>query len=257
MAWSAVVHDVAEITREIDADLPEIARRVITMYLDVDLPVNGAFLRNPDGREHHQTHWHQWGIITHTRMFLRHYDVDVPNYLRTWGMWEPVRLVLDEQIDGVDRRDLLRISILLHDIGKFAARTQGKRSFHFARHEQISGDIIRDQSVLTPYGLSSDQIEYIALTAEDHFVLGLMRKRAREEGVYDEQFTETDEFRRLAADIRSAHPRDYVEIGVLFLGDSLAKADPATGPAQAVSQYDVNIAVARRYLESVLGGPSL
>lgn len=251
------MQDISQIVRAIDETLPDVARDVIQTYLDLNVPANAAFLCNPDGREQHQTHWHQWGIITHTRMFLRYFDVDTPAYLKSWNVWKPVETTLRHTIDEVARWDLLRISILLHDIGKFAARTEGKKSFHFAQHERRSGEIIRGLLNLRDYGLTPGQIEYIALTAEDHFVLGLMRKRAREQGIYDEEFTRTVEFGRIAQEVREQHPTDYIEIGVLFLGDSLAKADPSTGPHQAVSQHDVNIAVARQYLQTVAGGPSL
>jgi len=58
--------------------------------------------------------------------------------------------------------------------------------------------------------------------------------------------------RVIARRIRDDHPLDYVEIGVLFLGDSLAKADPDTGPPDAIAQYYINIDVARAYLTEVL-----
>jgi hypothetical protein len=104
--------------------------------------------------------------------------------------------------------------------------------------------------------LTPAQVEYIARTAEDHFVLALIRKRAREEGAYDAAFVDSPSFAETAQRIETEHPEDFVEIGILFLGDSLAKADPPHGPEPALSQYDVNILVSRRYLEVVLGdGP--
>ena len=247
--------DIRAVERAIDADLPELARQVIRRYLDLRLPETQAFLDRPDGREQHQTSWHQWGIITHTRMFLRHFETDIPRYLRAWSLWEPVNTLLSRTIDGVTRWDLLRISILLHDIGKFGARTRGTHRFHFTHHERLSGEIIRQELDLSRYGLTLKQIEYVALTAEDHFVLGLLRKRAREQGRYDVAFTCTEEFAALGRQIKAHHPDDFVEVGVLFLGDSLSKADPASGPEPAVSQYDVNIQVAHRYLDIALEEP--
>ncbi|HEX6506483.1 MAG TPA: hypothetical protein VF221_02520 [Chloroflexota bacterium] len=249
--------DIALSTEDIDRDLQNIATGVIRRYLDMSDPANRAFLASPDGRQHHQTEWHQWGILTHTRVFLRHFDEDIPRLLREWGVWELVERWLERPIDGVPRWDLLRVSILLHDIGKFGARKHGRDRYHFARHEELSGHIIRRELDLAGYGLTPAQIEYIAHTAEDHFVLGHLRKRSRDLGRYDERFVESAEFERLAHDIKRHHPDDYVEVGVLFLGDSLAKADRATGPPRAVSQYDINVAVARRYLQIVQKEPSL
>jgi hypothetical protein len=240
-------------TQAIDDRLEEMARAVIRGHLDLSRPENSSFLAYPDARDQHQTQWHQWGILTHTRMFLRHYDQDIPQYLREWGVYEQVDEILRRCIDGASRWELLRAAILLHDIGKFSARTRGQKRFHFAHHEEQSGDIIRDELDLHSLGFTAAQTDYIAQTAQDHFVLGLVRKAARARGQYDETMPFTEIFRSLSLQIKAEHPDDFVEIGVLFLGDSLAKVDPASGPERAVSQYDVNILVAREYLRIVLG----
>ena len=245
--------DIAAVTRAIDRELPEIARAVIRGYLDMDNPANQRFLQAPDGREQHQTRWHEWGILTHTRVFLRHFDVDIPVYLEKWDISEPVEAVLQQRVDGASKRELMRIAILLHDIGKFAVRTRGPYRFHFSGHEAISGNIIRSELDLARFDLTPGQIEYIARTAEDHFVLALVRKWAKEVDGYDLAFTVSQAFAEVACDIKSRHPDDYVEVGVLFLGDSLAKSTPDAGPADSVAQYGLNIAVAHRYLQIVLG----
>lgn len=241
----------------IDDRLEEIARDVIRRHQDLARSENASFLELPDAREQHQTQWHQWGILTHTRRFLRHYDEDIPRYLSSWNLSDQVDAVLMQGIDGISKRDLLRASILLHDIGKFSARRQRRDRFHFAHHEKQSGEIIRAELNLLAMGFTPSQTEYIARTAEDHFVLGIVRKAARERGEYDEAFAHSALFRTLSLRIKAAHPDDFVEVGILFLGDSLAKVDPASGPERAVSQYNVNIAVAREYLRVVLNRPSL
>ena len=249
--------ELAARIQAIDDRLEDIARAVIREHLDVSRSDNASFLASPDAREQHQTQWHQWGILTHTRRFLHHYDVDIPHYLREWGVEAEVGAVLRERIDGAARGDLLRASILLHDIGKFGARRPGRGRFHFAGHEDLSGEIIRTELDLPKMGFTPAQTEYIARTAQDHFVLGIIRKAARERGEYDEDFARSSRFRTLSAGIKASHPDDYVEIGVLFLGDSIAKVDPESGPERAVSQYKVNIAVAREYLRAVLKSSSL
>lgn len=246
--------DAGAISRSIDHDLPELGRGVIRRYLDPNDPSTASFLAAPDAREQHQTDWHQWGIITHTRRFMDHFHTDVPEYVRAWGVWEPVNAALSRCIDGFTRWQLLQVSILLHDIGKFGARRRQGNRFHFAHHETLSGSIIRHELDLARYSLTPDQIEYVAMTAEDHFVLGLVRKEARGHRAYDDSYVAGPEFAELARRIKGEHPLDFVEVGVLFLGDSLAKVDPRHGPERAVSQYDVNIALARRYLEVVTAG---
>lgn len=244
--------DIAAVTRAIDEELPELARGVIRRHLDLEDDDNRHFLRAPDAREQHQTEWHQWGIITHTRVFLRYLDTLVPSYLCEWGLWEAVDARLSGPIDGASKWALLRIAALLHDIGKFGARTRGRKRFHFTHHEKLSGDLIRQELDLGRFGLTPEQIEYVARTAEDHFVLGLVRKGARDQGEYDLAFVRSERFLQVARQIKREHPDDFVEIGVLFLGDSLAKLNPGEGPERAAGQYELNIIVAHRYLETVL-----
>jgi hypothetical protein len=247
------VADITVTAQKLDEKLEEIAQSVIRRHLDLSEPSNRTFLLHPDDPEQHQTRWHQWGILTHTRTFLRQFDEDVPQFLQSWGVLSCVDGRLSGTVDGARRWDLLRISILLHDIGKFAVRFRGRIRFHFTEHEKMSGVIIRDELALDKYGLTPAQIAYIARTAEDHFVLALARRRAREQSAYDERFTRSADFDHICRDIRALHPDDYIEVGVLFLGDSLAKADPAVGPADALSQYELNIVVARQYLQTVCG----
>ncbi len=244
--------DLAATTQAIDRDLPALARVAIRRHLDLSVPENEAFLRDPDNREHHQTQWHQWGILTHSRMFLRDLETRVPCYLGDWGLRDPIDDHLRQQVDGAPKWELLRIVALLHDIGKFAARKRGRQRFHFAGHENLSRQMILCDLDLARFGLTRAQIDYVARCAGDHFVLGIVRKRAREQGSYDQEFIASTAFTALARQIRREHPDDFVEIGVLFLGDSLAKVEPPNGPSVALTQYDLNIAVAQRYLTLVL-----
>jgi hypothetical protein len=248
---------IDDAVRKIDDALPTLARDVVRRHLDLSDSDNLNFYEHPDGREHHKTQWHQWGVLTHTRVFLREFETDVPARLRSWGLWQATDAHLSLGIDGVDRWNLLRISILLHDIGKFSARRRGHRGFHFSGHELESGMVIREELDLGQYGLTESQIEYIARTAEDHFVLGLVRRRARELGRFDLEFPGTEEFKELCYSIKHDHADDFVEIGVLYLGDSMSKFEANTGPELAVSQEPINEAVARRYLSLVLDQATL
>ncbi len=244
---------IDSILSSINEKLPALSRAVIERHLDTTQPENRAFLQCPDDHNQHQTQWHQWGIITHTRVFLRVFDRDVPAYLHAWGVWDAVDRVLSDHVDGLTRWQLLHVSILLHDIGKFGARTRDAHGFHFAGHESLSGRLIREELQLDQFGLTGPQIAYVARTAEDHFLLGLLRKRARQQGAFSLEFTQRQPFIEDVRRIKAEHPDDFIEVGVLFLGDSLAKAEPHAGPDRAVSQNEVNVAFARRYLELTVG----
>jgi hypothetical protein len=245
--------DVEGATRAIDDALPQFARDVIRRHLDLNDEVNRDFLAHPDDREQHKMLWHQWGILTHTRAFLHSFDSTVRELLSEWGVWPLVDERLSATVDGVTRWELLKVSILLHDIGKYAARRQGRKGFHFGGHEAWSGEIIRHELALARFGFTPDQVEYVARTAEDHFVLGLLRRHARDRGRFDLDFPLSPEFRKLALEIRVQHPDDFLEIGVLFLGDSLSKAEPGSGLDLALQQNPINLAVAKAYLHIVIG----
>jgi hypothetical protein len=246
------VRDISKIVEDVEEQLPAFARDVIRTHLDTAETYNRTFLDHPDQLDQHQMQWHQWGILTHTRVFLRLYESTVPDRLKSWGLWEQTRAWLARTVDDVERWYLLKIATLLHDIGKFGSRTVGSGGFHFAGHEKLSGEIIRNELHLERFGLSPDQVAYVALAAQDHFVLALARKNARQLGRFTLDFPRSKEFREFARNTQASHPEDYVEIGVLFLGDSMAKADPHEGPEKAVAQNPINEAVARAYLEIVL-----
>ncbi|MFZ1301320.1 MAG: HD domain-containing protein [Candidatus Microsaccharimonas sp.] len=231
--------DIDKVIESVSEDLPDIAFSLITEYLDPKVPSNVDFAKNPDNAQHHAPKWHQHGIITHSREFARAMKEEVPDYLTEWGVAEEVNEVLAQEIDGVPKKDLLNLASLLHDVGKFTARSlepqDGKTSAHFRDHEEQSGDIIRTalKDRLAEQGLTEDQIEYVAACAELHFELGKLRRSVKEQrfGVgYSLRFTKTYGFEEGARRIIKKNPDFAVEIGMQFIADGLSKSEVmATG----------------------------
>jgi hypothetical protein len=261
-------------------DLPEMA---IDMMADV--VENEGFRRNPDSPVEHEPKWHQFGIITHTRKFLVHYRTDAKGYFEKWGISSHVEKYLAEDINGRSKAELLPISIPLHDVGKFARgfkNTDGGVKPNYDGHEAKSEQIIlregRIRDALKGNYLTDDQIRYIARCAGLHYELGKMRAKAKQSDLgYTIAFVESEQCPQVCAEIAEKIPEFKVEMGILFLCDSLAKTDLRIGaetdweiekqtqdceqmllkrelnPAliAAVKQGPVNIAVARTYLQSI------
>jgi hypothetical protein len=266
---------------------------MMAQHVDADNPRNTAYLANPDSPAEHSPNWHQWGVITHTKMFGLAHDKDVNQLLQKWGLKQQVDRHLDQQIDGQPKRDLLRAAVALHDLGKFTHRTfedepDGTYKATFTDHERKSGELIRDPafaaSLKQDYNLTDNQIEYIAKAAELHFQLGILRKKAKMVGKYNMEFPRSPAFPDLAREQMRAHPDMALEMGLLFIGDSMAKTNiriKADSDAEieaqhaaiqqtitdrlsalpdlhkfnpklirAVKQLPVNLEVGRRYLET-------
>jgi hypothetical protein len=259
---------------------------LIGIPLIADTVENENFKRNPDDPCEHEPNWHQFGIITHTRKFAESYRTEARHYFEQWGIYTGISMHMSEQIDGKSKAELLLISIAFHDLGKFARRFKeidGRLKPDYDGHEAKSQELIlreqRIKKLLEDYALTNAQIEYIARCAGVHYELGKMRSKAKESEMgYSIAFTRSNEFLSACKEITDMFCDLRVEIGVLFLCDSLAKTDiriaaendadigkqnewikhtmqyQNLNPALmgAIRQGPVNIAVAKRYLQNIV-----
>lgn len=277
---------IQEIISFLENKLPAIGQKIIKEHLDLSVLDNQQFFENPDDFSQHEYHWHQWGIISHTKEFIREYKARVPKLLQEWGIDKQVETYLSDEIDGRSKDELLQIGILLHDLGKFGKRrikgydVNGKPDFSFAGHAQLSAEIIETEEfsrmLRIEYGLTESQIKYIRECARIHFdVAGVRDKYKKIPGSYTvENMTcpeMNEEYNRIIA---KCHPFE-IEAGLLFMGDTLSKVDsePAENVdelkrevenykqkysrldpnlSKAVLQKHINLCVARRFLEIAL-----
>jgi hypothetical protein len=275
---------MVDITERLQDDLAAIA-----VGLMADVAENENFRRNPDSFIEHEPKWHQFGIITHTRKFLDHYQTDAGEYFEKWGISSQIERYLTERMDDKSKAELLPIGILLHDIGKFARGFKdkdGKVKPNYDGHEAKSEQaILREGNIryrLQRNNLTDDEIKYIARCAGLHFELGKMRAKAKQsDWGYTIAFIESEHCQQVCTEIAQKFPEFKTEIGLLFLCDSMAKTDVVIdaetdleiveqtpyaeqvllaqrlNPAliAAVKQGPVNIAVARKYLRGVFMQP--
>jgi HD domain-containing protein len=246
---------IPEITGRLRAALPGIARDLITAHQDMSDPANVSFAAGPDSSREHSPRWHQYGILTHSERFHDALRTAVPELLQRWGLAEPAAAALSVPVDGVPKGQLLLVAALLHDVGKFTARTVKRRTpeaapaASFDGHEAHSGRIIRGElkSLLAGWKLSEAHRAYLAKCAELHFELGKVRRASKSAGGYTMVFAQSPEFATAIAPVLGGNPDFALEIGVQFIADSLSKTSVA-----ATSQTDADIAAERPALERSL-----
>jgi hypothetical protein len=210
--------------------LPDIARRLIASKQDMSDPRQQAFKTDPDNPAEHSPLWHQYGILTHSKEFQTIIKSGLSVLSAQWNISNEVKAALSEEIQGVSKADLLQIASLLHDLGKFTTRVferqeDGTLLAKFVGHETDSGAIVRTElkDVLQKMGMHEQQIEYIARCTEHHFDLGKARQVAIDNGGYTMTFARSETFKKVAQDMIKANPELALEVGLMFIADSLSK----------------------------------
>jgi len=226
---------VSQIFEKLSSELTDLAKDVISNNLNMSVKQNKEFFNDPDSVYYQNPWWHQWGIITHTKMTEKYYIEEVPFYLEKWSILKKTNRVLSDKIDRIEKETLFRIGILLHDIGKFKVRKikynhKGKLYYSFKGHEKASGKIIREEyfteKLKKEYLLTHAQIQYISLCAEKHFELGTLRDKAKKSKLgYTKEFLVTSLFEKSVKEILSKASGLEWEIGLFFLADTLGKTD--------------------------------
>ncbi|MBL7051644.1 MAG: hypothetical protein ISS01_00985 [Nanoarchaeota archaeon] len=204
--------------------LPEFARVIISGNYHLSEEERNRFLENYDSPEEHNPKWHQWGILTHSLKTREAYDTELKVYLEAWGMTKEIDRYFEKQIDGTPKGELLRLSLPLHDIGKFLKK--GKHDFD--GHEEESGRLILNSITyyLREEGLTDHQIHYVGFCAANHFKFGYIRRELKRFGEgYNLKNIRTNITRASIDRVSRTFKNFSYELGILYLVDSLAKTD--------------------------------
>ena len=228
--------------------LPEIAQRLVKQHLDQHDPWNVAFSSDLDNPKHHKPEWHQWGILTHTAQFLKAYRAECKDLFHTWNMLEKIETYLSDSIGGIPKSELIEIGILFHDLGKFTKRhlsiNQTQRypetpDFSFGLHEAESERLLHEPEIYSwlseELGLSSTQTFYIGRVGALHYELAKIRDRTKYIPGFEYSFAylDSDAYSKDSLYTWRQHPHFGVEMGVLYLGDTLAKTEFRLSPFPA------------------------
>ena len=267
-----------QLKEELDRKLPEYATELIEgdwYRQGNEDPYRAEFAKEPDNVLMHESSWHQWGIVTHSKYVGQAFEKDIPDLFNQWyGQEDSANKfgLADELIGDKSKWDLLILSSPLHDLGKFSERTyKGLKSdgktpdFSFKKHEQRSGEIVRTwNDRFKDMGISDSQIEYLARCAELHFELGKIRDVAKKSpSGYTIKFVNSDQFKAAALEIARQAPGMAREVGAFFLADSLGKTDlrqainASTDQEIAVHKAEIDQMISERNLSSVLNKVAL
>ncbi len=242
------------------------------------------FIEDVDLLEERLKKWHQFGLVTHMRKVREAFNDEIWGFLDKWGVRDRVERELSESIDGVSKKILLEISIMLHDLGKIVCH--GDESVNRG-HEMASRELLQEGYLggkLEGYGLTVKQIEYISRCVETHFSLGQeMRDALKHKGLLNMEYLGSvdnkREIDRLCLRISEKYEDVKIEIGVFFLADCLGKTDVRGGlevfdrgvaegrareeierkglPSElinAVMQLPLSVKLAEKYLKGVCEG---
>ncbi|KKR48630.1 MAG: Metal dependent phosphohydrolase [Candidatus Magasanikbacteria bacterium GW2011_GWC2_40_17] len=219
--------------------MPMLARALILndkLYQDKKDPYRQAFALNPDDPRMHETNWHEWGVITHSKKIdnARGYTGQFIG-----PVFSPAGMRLGAELVGhFNKWELcLVIAPALHDLGKFTRREfQGMKpdgirpNFRFKGHEIASGEIVlKMKHFLTGFGLTYEQVEYLARVCALHFKLGEVRTTAKGlSNGFSFDFVDSEEARVMLEAVIQESPDMADEIGAFFVVDSLAKTSVST-----------------------------
>lgn len=239
------------ISKELLRMLPEIAREVMEKR-----PENNNFKENPDDLKEHAERWHQFGIISHTEAFNRSYEFEAQQYFKEWNLESIIHSKMTEQIDGKTKKELLAISGSLHDLGKFARgfiKQDSELFTTYFQHEAKSETLIKESQLVNSllkgtYNLTEDHIDYIARCAGLHFELGKTRDAVKKTNLgFTMAFANSEECKKVSNEIAIMYPHFKIEIGILFLCDSLAKTD-----VRIAAKTDMEINQKSKHIDNII-----
>ncbi len=179
-----------------------------------------VFANNPDFLEERLKSWHQFGLLSHTKRVRNIFLNELNNLLELWGL-EDIKEYLNAEINGCEKRKLLEIGILVHDLGKIVL--VGDKRVH-RNHERESESIILKLKELR--SLSKEQLDYVLRCVNSHDVIGKeIRDYLVEKNKFNLEFLNSDKIKKILDPIIRKNSDVKIEIGVFYLCDSLGKTN--------------------------------
>ncbi len=184
------------------------------------------YIENPDFLEERLEKWHQFGLLTHTKKVRKAFLCDLEPLLKNWGIYEKIRIPLEEKIENIKKKDLFEMSIPLHDLGKIISYLDKRKN---RNHEALSRDLIYEdflKNKLKSFGLCRNHLNQIANYILFHDVIGKeIRDELNREGKLSLEYISRGYVNDLCEKVSARYANIKSELGIFFLCDSLGKTD--------------------------------
>ncbi len=217
--------------------LPQVAPYVVQM--DERRVLTQVFPLLEELRGCEQNRYHHQDVLGHTLESLTHLEERVPEMVAKQGFEPEVRELLTGALKGClagyPARAVLRLALLLHDVGKPATREEqpdGRITFH--RHDQVGAELAA--GFLEKLRTSGEVREAVVSLVRYHLRPGFLANRLEE--------ITPRAFYRLVRDVGELVPH----LLILNLADFLATQGPQRRPEDLSRHLEITRRVASFYL---------
>jgi len=207
-----------EISDILAGQLPEIIKKIAKERSISE------YAENPDFFDERLRKWHQYGLLTHTLKTKSAFSERLDTLLKTEGFYGKVEERMQEKIEGVEKKTLFNISIVLHDLGKVTCLHQNRED---RGHEYLSATLLDTEFLenkLKATGLEKEHINYIRKCIETHDVIGKrIRDELKRQGKLSLDYVNNEDVKERCKSLAKEYDDVKLEIGLFFLCDTFGK----------------------------------
>jgi hypothetical protein len=240
--------------QELEHNFPEflekwknLLREIASRLIDPTEVRNLSFLENPDDPKEHSIPRHQYGIITHSIAFAQAIH-DKKNWEYLKQQWIDLTLFMQENIDGLQKEQLLPLIGILHDVAKFIRNYTDdtlQSIWNHTGHEIKWAEIIANNQLIKKYlawyDITPLQQQYIQNATAIHYELGKIRDALQRAKLpYTIASTETQAYKDQCHALAAQHPDLKTEIGLLPYFDKLATVETIVDGITTDEQIEKN-----------------
>lgn len=233
---------IKEIPQILEDELPEIIKEIARQYSIKE------YIENSDFLETRLKKWHQFGLLSHSKRVRKVFLKEWEDFLKKQEYSSKIIKKLSKNVDGISKKDLLEISIPLHDLGKIMVL--GNQSFN-REHEIHSEKLLYKKFLygkLKSFGLSDPHLEYISKYVRNHDVVGKdIRDELKKEERLNLESISKKEVVKKCKKVYLKYPEIKTELGIYYFCDSFGKTDILIN-----AQTDKDISKQERDIEKIL-----
>jgi poly(A) polymerase len=189
--------------------IPGCGDYLLPEVIDVLFPNFSKLASIPQGKSGAQD------VISHSILTVKKVDEIIKNYQETSlaAFWRKIRGYIHKNLA------FIKITALIHDIGKYETMKEVKGETHFYGHESIGVSMFRDYGKRLRF--SNKEIEYISKLVKNHMWIHLLSK-------------EKESTERAKRRIIFRMGKDLIGLVILTLADAMASSDETTGLEESI-----------------------